>query len=507
MKLNKRPIMILGTSSGAGKSLMATAICRLLLRMGEKPLPFKGQNMSNNAWVDQNGGEMAYSQALQAWAAGVEPIAAMNPILLKPRGDETSEIIYLGESVGIAKAESYYKDWFNSGWSTINLALEALINKEKQARLVLEGAGSPVEINLQHRDLTNLKLASLVNANCILVADIERGGVFAQLIGTLELLKKKERSLIKGIIINRFRGNKKLFMTGKEWIEKRTGVPVLGIMPWLNEIFPPEDSLDLLERKNNNSEKEIEIAVIKLPYFSNYSDLDPLEYEPSVKLKWITPGNNINTPDAVIIPGSKQTIRDLERLNSSGLSKQLIDFALDGGIILGICGGMQMLGKTLEDPHYLETNKRNKVNTKVNGLNLMPFSTIFKRKKYLSQLKASSIWPNEANLKGFELHHGETILNKNLPDNFKQLSTIPKLGWVIENKPKSGNITGTYLHGILENGTWRRLWINEIRKKKGLSNLSIEELDYKDKINSLVNKLTDEFEKNIDINKFIEITK
>ena len=203
--------MVLGTSSGAGKSLMTAALCRVLKRRGETPLPFKGQNMSNNAWVDQNGGEMAYSQALQAWAAGLEPVHAMNPVLLKPQGDSTSEVIQLGSSAGTCRAEHYYRDWFDSGWAAIRQGLEELQANHPGGRLVLEGAGSPVEVNLQARDLTNLRLAKYLQANCLLVADIERGGVFAQIVGTLQLMKPDERRLIRGLLINRFRGRRELF--------------------------------------------------------------------------------------------------------------------------------------------------------------------------------------------------------------------------------------------------------------------------------------------------------
>ena len=201
-----KPIMILGTSSGAGKSLTVTAICRLLKNQGDKPIPFKGQNMSNNAWVDCNGGEMAYSQALQAFACGINPSSEMNPILLKPQGDSTSEVIHLGKSIGITTAKDYYKDWFLPGWEVIKKSIKIIYKSNKNCRLIIEGAGSPVEMNLIHRDLTNLKVAKYLNANCILVTDIERGGVFAQIIGTLELMKPEERKLIKGILINRFRG-------------------------------------------------------------------------------------------------------------------------------------------------------------------------------------------------------------------------------------------------------------------------------------------------------------
>ena len=229
LKTKNKSIMVLGTSSGVGKSITVTAICRILKDAGEIPFPFKGQNMSNNAWVDMEGGEMAFSQAIQAFASGKIPSSEMNPILLKPQGDSTSEVIHIGKSVGITTAKNYYKHWFKSGWEIIKKSLSNIIDKDENCRLIIEGAGSPVEMNLIHRDLTNLKIARYLEANCILVADIERGGVFAQIIGTLELLKPDERKLIKGIIINRFRGDISLFDEGKKWIEKRTKIPILGL--------------------------------------------------------------------------------------------------------------------------------------------------------------------------------------------------------------------------------------------------------------------------------------
>jgi len=224
----KKPIMVLGTSSGAGKSLTVTAICRILKNLGEEPIPFKGQNMSNNAWVDWEGGEMAYSQALQAFACGINPSAEMNPILLKPQGNSISEVIHLGKSIGITTAKNYYKDWFIPGWEVIKKSLSSIYKRSPNCRLILEGAGSPVEMNLIHRDLTNLRVAKYLNASCILVTDIERGGVFAQIIGTLELMKPEEKKLVKGIIINRFRGDLALFEEGKDWIESKTQIPVIA---------------------------------------------------------------------------------------------------------------------------------------------------------------------------------------------------------------------------------------------------------------------------------------
>ena len=502
-QLKYAPIMVLGTSSGAGKTLIVTAICRYLKRIGEKPIPFKGQNMSNNAWVDKQGREMAYSQALQAWSAGLEPIAEMNPVLLKPKGDCTSEVIHLGKSVGTTKALNYYEDWFNSGWEAIKKGLKILLNNEQDGRFILEGAGSPVEVNLQHKDLTNLKLAKFLNANCILVADIERGGVFAQIIGTIALMKPEEKRLIKGIIINRFRGDKALFETGVTWIEKETGIPVLGILPWLNEIFPPEDSLDLLERKQINQSSEIEIAILKLPRISNFSDLDPFWGDAKIQMRWIEPGQDLGTPDVLIIPGSKQTIKDLESLKNTGMINQIKIYAKNGGTIFGICGGLQMLGESLEDPHNQESfNDLNSVSYK--GMNLLPIKTTFGKDKLNSQREELVSWPEEKLVKGFEMHHGRSDLVDDKDLEIISLFKNSSLGWVIENKDK-GFIGGTYLHGIFENDEWRRQWINKIRKNKGLKKISADEENNIEKRERILDLLTNSFDENINLKPIIQI--
>ena len=501
IELKHTPLMVLGTSSGAGKTLITTAICRCLKRKGQKPIPFKGQNMSNNAWVDKQGREMAYSQALQAWSAGIEPRAEMNPVLLKPKGDCTSEVIHLGKAVGTSKAINYYEDWFDSGWEAIKKGLKILLNNQEDGKLILEGAGSPVEINLQHKDLTNLKLAKFLQANCILVADIERGGVFAQIIGTIALMKPEEKSLIKGIIINRFRGDKALFKTGVKWIEKETGIPVLGILPWLKEIFPPEDSLDLLERKQINLNADIEIAIIKLPRISNFSDIDPLFYEQSIKIRWIEPGQEIGNPDVIIIPGSKQTIKDLESLNNTGLSEQIKAYTRNGGNVFGICGGLQMLGKLLEDPNNNESYKNPNSNS-FTGMELLPIETTFEKKKKTSQRKETVLWPRRENINGFEMHYGKSYLIGNKDSEIKALFQDSSLGWVKEKENKSF-IGGTYLHGIFENDEWRRQWINKIRLKKGLNELTIIEDNKNNKREKLLDLLTDSFEQNICIDSLI----
>ncbi len=498
-KASYTPLMVLGTSSGAGKSLMSTAICRVLRRRGETPLPFKGQNMSNNAWVDDFGKEMAYSQAVQAWAANIQPQSAMNPILLKPKSDSTSEVIHLGKSVGVANAENYYEQWFRSGWLAIREGLKDLEGSYPDGRLIIEGAGSPVEVNLQHRDLTNLRLAQFLRANCLLVADIERGGVFAQIIGTLALLKPFQRRLIKGVLINRFRGRRELFNEGKEWIIKKTGIPVIGIMPWLKEIYPPEDSLDLINRDSRKKYSEIEIAVIKLPSLSNFSDLDPLEAEPSIQLRWVQPGSSLGSPDAVVIPGSKQTIKDLTHLFRSGLANQLQDYNNNGGIIFGICGGMQMLGEYLFDPLNLEGSCEGTDAHKIEGIGLLPIQTVFESKKSTKQRSVKAFWPNSCQINGFELHHGNTFPLDSASDELQQLTEDCSIGWIIRNK-REGIIAGTYLHGIFDNGPWRRLWINQIRESKGLRALNTDIKDHALQRESILDKLADSFEEytNID---------
>ena len=502
-KLNakRKPIMVLGTSSGAGKSLTVTAICRILKNSGEEPIPFKGQNMSNNAWVDWEGGEMAYSQALQAFACGIIPSSEMNPILLKPQGNSVSEVIHLGKSIGITTAKNYYKDWFIPGWEVIKKSLSSIYKKNPNCRLIIEGAGSPVEMNLIHRDLTNLRVAKYLNANCILVTDIERGGVFAQIIGTLELMKPEEKKLIKGIIINRFRGDLSLFEEGKKWIQSKTQIPVLGIIPWLNDKFPPEDSLDLLERKSHLNNPEIKVGIIKLPSISNFSDFDPLENEDSIEIEWLIKSQSLNQFDFVIIPGSKQTIKDQLFLEKSGLFDDITEYSNEGNII-GICGGLQMLGTIIEDP-FLKEGSKNNLEKKIRGIGLLPLKTTFFEQKITRQTYSESIWPCLSEINGFEIHNGITELDKSQ----KSLKIMPifkdsELGWYRENEG-GGTIAGTYLHGIFENDEWRSQYINLIRKRKKLPIIDKKTRSYKIKRESIIDNLANEFKKHLNISSLL----
>ena len=479
--------MMLGTSSSVGKSLIAAGLCRLLQRRGEQPIPFKGQNMSLNAYVDAEGGEMAHAQALQAWAAGLEPMAAMNPVLLKPLGNGSSEVVHLGRHVGVACAEDYYRHWFKSGWHAIRQGLEICL--AGRSRLVVEGAGSPVEVNLQSRDLTNLRIAQFLRARCLLIADIERGGVFAQIMGTLQLLRPVERRLIAGLLVNRFRGQRRLFDEGRAWLEQQSGIPVLGVMPWLSEQFPAEDSLALLERRSSKPDAELRLAVIKLPSIGVFSDFDPLEAEASVKIDWLLPASSLTGYDAVLLPGSRQTIRDLNVLRAAGMDRRLQDYAACGGTVFAICGGLQMLGKTLEDPQALESSTP----TRTHGLGLLPMATLFKTEKVRCQLNTMSCWPVESlPCTGFELHCGQSrILDDGLAPMFAQ----SHLGWVTDR----GNVAGTYLHGIFDSGPWRRHWLNRLRRHRSLPPLPTVIPDHKVHRDRLLDQLADAIDDNMNL--------
>ena len=499
-KLNtkNKPIMVLGTSSGVGKSITVIAICRILRDSNENPIPFKGQNMSNNAWVDLEGGEMAFSQAIQAFASGKIPSSEMNPILLKPQGDSTSEVIHLGKSVGITSARNYYQNWFQSGWEIIKKGLSKIIEKNYDCRLVVEGAGSPVEMNLIHRDLTNLRIAKYLEANCILVADIERGGVFAQIIGTLELLKPEEKKLIKGIIINRFRGDISLFEEGKKWIEKKTKIPILGILPSLNENFPPEDSLDLLERKTATKNPDLEVGIIKFPSISNFSDLDPLENEEGIKLSWVKNSQNLDKFDVIILPGSKQTIKDITFLKETRLISSILDYSEKNGNIFGICGGLQMLGEYLEDP-YSKEGLASSHKESIKGIGILPLKTIFQKRKTTRRIICDATWPCSTKIEGFEIHNGVTeIIKKEGEEKLKNIFRQNQLGWYIDNN-KKGSIAGSYVHGIFDNDQWRINYLNLIRAKKGIQILDKNHKPYKIKREAIINNLANQFKKHINI--------
>ena len=482
-----KAIMVVGTTSHAGKSFLTAALCRLLVRQGWRVTPFKGQNMALNSYVTASGGEIGYAQAVQAWAAGVPPRVEMNPILLKPQGDMTSQVIILGKVAGKVRAADYYKDYFEIGWQAIAQSLKRL---ESEFDLVVcEGAGSPAEINLKHRDLTNMRVAKHLNASTLLVVDIDRGGAFAHVVGTLELLEPDERALIKGVVINKFRGARSLLDSGIEWLEERTGIPVVGVIPWLEQVFPAEDSLDLFERRARRQGSEINIAVIRLPRIANFTDFDPLESESTISVQYISLNEDLGYPDAVIIPGSKTTIGDLLALQKTGMANKIRDYVAAGGTVLGICGGFQMLGKMVADPEGLEGQEG-----RFQGLDLLPVNTVIIGQKIARQRLVTSNFPQAGlPVNGYEIHHGRTsIVEKS---NIHTLFDDSSIGMV----DTSQSIWGTYLHGIFDNGPWRRSWINRLRQQRGLISLPTGIANYREQREFVLDDLANQVKSYLDL--------
>jgi adenosylcobyric acid synthase len=491
-----KAIMVVGTTSHAGKSFLTAGLCRLLARQGWRVTPFKGQNMALNAYVTSTGGEIGYAQAVQAWAAGVIPRVEMNPILLKPQGNMTSQVIIKGKSVGTVSAADYYEKYFDLGWEIVQ---ESLYRLSLEFDLVVcEGAGSPAEINLKHRDLTNMRVAKHLNATTILVVDIERGGSFAHVVGTLELLDPSERSLVKGIVINKFRGDKELLKSGIKWLEEYTGISVLGVIPWCDQMLPAEDSLDLLDRKNSREIKDLNISVINLPRISNFTDFDPLEAENSVSVTYVNLKDSLGHPDAVIIPGSKTTIRDLLAMKETGIADQLKEYAAAGGTIFGICGGFQMVGQRIIDPEGIEGEAG-----EYSGLGLLPITTVISNNKIARQRQVFSNYPQAGlPVDGYEIHQGRSRIHQKInptKDEYFQIFDDPALGMV----NSSLSVWGCYLHGIFDNGPWRRSWLNHLRKQRGMSSLATGIPNYREEREAGLNALANIVEEHLNLKSII----
>jgi len=446
--------------------------------------PFKGQNMALNAYVTADGCEIGHAQAVQAWAAGVEPQVSMNPILLKPQGDMTSQVILQGVAVGRTRAVDYYRDYFDRGWQAI---CEAIATLQREFNfIVCEGAGSPAEINLKHRDLTNMRVAKHLQAPTILVVDIDRGGAFAHVVGTLALLDPDERDLVRGIVINKFRGQKSLLDSGIHWLENYTGIPVLGVIPWLQDAFPAEDSLSLLERRRDRR-AELDIAVLLLPRIANFTDFDPLDAEPSVALRYVRPGDDFSTADALIIPGSKTTMSDLKTLRDRGTDKAIAAFLRNGGTVFGICGGLQMLGRAIADRDGLEG-----ASGTVPGLGLLEIATDIGAEKTTRQRQVRSRFPvAELTVEGYEIHQGQTRELAPLQPLFDERD----LGFVNAD----ATVWGCYLHGIFENGSWRRTWLNHLRHRQQLPLLATELPHFRQQRDELFDTLADAIAPHLDL--------
>lgn len=461
-------IMFQGTSSHVGKSVMVAGLCRHFYRAGFRVTPFKSQNMALNSYVTTDGLEIGRAQGVQAEAAGLTATVEMNPILLKPKEDMVAQVIVMGKPYADLSARDYREKYIPQALGIVSKALHIL--REKNEIVVIEGAGSPAEINLKDRDIVNMQIAFMADAPVILVADIDRGGVFASIIGTLELLTPQERKKVAGFIINKFRGDLSLLKPGLDFLEERTGFPVLGVVPYIKDLgIEEEDSVSLQDKKKNaENPKELDIVVIKLPLISNYTDFDPLEAEEDVSLRYIDAQDELGTPDAVIIPGTKNTTADLHFLNSSGLSRQILDLNKRGTSVVGICGGFQMIGEVLHDPEGTEISSL----LHIEGLGLLPISTTFLPREITRQVKAKvsshSAWGELAGLElnGYEIRHGVSDTHEDMPCiRATAEGKDDMIGFASEDLL----VMGTSLHNIFHNDLFRRRWLNTLRVSKGLS--------------------------------------
>jgi adenosylcobyric acid synthase len=446
--------------------------------------------MALNAYVTATGGEIGHAQAVQAWAAGTIPRVEMNPILLKPQGNMTSQVILKGQAVGITTATEYYEKYFDPGWRAIVESLEKLSTEYDLA--ICEGAGSPAEINLKHRDLTNTRIAKHLNAATLLVVDIDRGGAFAHVVGTLALLEPEERALIKGIVINKFRGQKSLLDPGIKWLEEYTGIPVLGVLPYTDIPFSAEDSLSLLDGPARSAKDSLQISILRLPRIANFTDFDPLRAEATVNVRYVNLQDPLGYPDAVIIPGTKTTLPDLVALQESGMAEQLKAYSEAGGIILGICGGFQMMGRRVLDPDRLEGDR-----TEREGLNFFPVTTTIATEKITRQRQVISAFPREGlSVAGYEIHQGISRFEVEAEDGYRSLFVEDAgLGYVSD----SLSHWGCYLHGLFDNGAWRRVWLNHLARRRGLPSLPTGIANYREQREASIEAIADLVEEHLNL--------
>jgi len=455
-------LMIQGTSSSVGKSLLVAGLCHLFARRGVKIAPFKAQNMSNNAAVCPDGSEIGRAQATQAFASGLEPHVDMNPVLIKPEADSRSQVVVMGRPWKTLDAREYYpkKDIL---WKEVTGALDRL--REQYELVIIEGAGSAAELNLRAGDIVNMAVARYADAPVLLAGDIDRGGIFAQLIGTVWLLEPEERDLIKGLIVNKFRGDISLFEDGVRILEEKSGTPVLGVVPYLHDLFIPEEDAVALESpfmKPVPTMEALEIVVIHLPHIANFDDFDPLATEPGVHVRYVDGPEQIGNPAAIIIPGTKSTINDLAWLRSRGFDEALQQYAQNGGAVVGICGGYQMLGEVVHDPQHVESKLDS-----APGLELLPIETTFAGDKAThqasAQVKGGPGWLTALEgqtVTGYEIHMGRT------QGQSPFLEIIERSGQPVQTldgeASEDGKIWGCYIHGLFANENLRRAWLTDL---------------------------------------------
>ena len=469
-------IMLMGTSSHVGKSILTTALCRIFYREGRCVVPFKAQNMALNSYVTKDGLEMGRAQVAQAEAAGLEPMVDMNPVLLKPTGNSRSQVILAGRSIGTMSAREYHAGYSLEAFGEVKAALARL--QQRFDTIVVEGAGSPAEVNLKSHDIVNMRVAKYLQAPVLLIADIDRGGALASLVGTLELLDEEERALVKGLVINKFRGDVSLFTPAIDFLEEKTGKPVLGIVPYIEDMgIDDEDSVSLEERKEKQEKKaEIRIAVIELPKLSNFTDFDALADEPDVEVTYVRRPEELGSPDLIILPGSKNTTEDLLFVRESGLETAIRTRIEAGTPLIGICGGYQMLGEAIADPHRVESE-----HDEVKGLGYLPMKTTFAEQKHTRQVTADCPGMEffgctllGRGMAGYEIHMGETEFTAPVRHPFYIHGDKGETSRWDGALREDGLVFGTYIHGLFDDDAFRRQLINTLRIQKGLPPLAIQ---------------------------------
>ena len=461
-----RVIMIQGTASHVGKSVLVAALCRIFRQDGFTVAPFKAQNMSLNSYVTPDGGEIGRAQAVQAEAAGIACSVEMNPILLKPEADSRSQVVVMGRPLTSTDAADYYR-LKSQLWPIVTEALDKL--RSEYEVVVIEGAGSPAEINLTGDEIVNMRLARYCRAPVLLVGDIDRGGVFASLLGTLWLLKPRDLRLIKALLINKFRGDLALLEPGLRFLEKKAGIPVAGVIPYFVDLhITEEDSVALEQLRPQPETCQIDIVVIRLPHISNFDDFDPLAKEDGIRVRYVKSVENLNHPDLVILPGSKTTIADLGWLNNSGLAHRITELSQQGTFVIGICGGYQMLGTYINDPDHVESEF-----LRSQGLGLLPITTTFLPTKETHQIKGKVTADHgllagaqNINFEGYEIHMGRTESDKgSAAFRIRERSSKPcdALDGCLDD---SGRVLGTYIHGLFHNQELRRAILRCIASSK-----------------------------------------
>ncbi len=452
-----------------GKSVLTTALCRIFTQEGLQAAPFKAQNMSLNSFVTPDGGEIGRSQAVQASAAMTAPRVEMNPVLLKPEGKNRSQVVVMGQPLSAASVAEYH-ELRPRIWETVISALSRL--REDYDVVVIEGAGSPAEINLKKQDIVNMRVALHADAPVLLVGDIDRGGVFAQLVGTMVLLEPEERALVKGHVINKFRGDPSLLTPGLGFLEERTGAPVAGVIPHFSNIhIPEEDSLDLTQEAASDEETVVDVAVMRLPHIANFDDFDPLRHEPGVRVRYVGHSDEFAAPDLVIIPGSKTTMADLDWLRAQGLAERIVDARGVGTPIIGICAGYQMLGRTLSDPDGVESTKAESL-----GLGLLKTRTTFMTRKATHQVTARVVDGRGllgdcggSELSAYEIHMGVTVGESHSRPFLMETRSGGRADLRDGSLDDDGLTLGTYLHGLFHNRAARRSVLEYAARRRGVT--------------------------------------